>query len=80
MAQLPIRTAGWEDEDRLGALLSVSFTDDPYVRWLLPNALDLSQGCKVSSLAFEVFHTIEGGELVRPLGVQRDRSRLLSPQ
>ena len=40
MDDLQIRSGGWEDEERLGALLSVSFTDDPFVRWLMPNALD----------------------------------------
>lgn len=46
MAEFSVRVGGWEDEEHLGALLSVSFTDDPYVRWLMPNALDLLNNSK----------------------------------
>lgn len=36
-----IRTVGWDAEARIGALLAISFTDDPFVRWLMPDARDL---------------------------------------
>lgn len=37
---MTIRPGDWADEERVGALLSVSFTDDPFVRWLMPRPLD----------------------------------------
>ncbi|MCG6903648.1 MAG: GNAT family N-acetyltransferase [Rhodobacter sp.] len=40
LEEMPIRSGGWDDEERLGALLSVSFAADPFVRWLMPNSLD----------------------------------------
>ena len=40
MKRMAIRKGGWDDEEGVGALLSVSFTDDPFVRWLLPNPQD----------------------------------------
>ena len=32
MQEMPIRKGNWNDEESIGALLSVSFTDDPFVR------------------------------------------------
>ena len=46
MEELPIRSGGWEFEERLGALLTVSFTTDPFVRWLMPNSLDFLRDSK----------------------------------
>jgi hypothetical protein len=40
MEEMPIRRGDWADEECVGALLSVSFTDDPFVRWLLPRPRD----------------------------------------
>lgn len=39
MERLPIRRGTWDDEERLGALLAVSFAADPFVRWLNPDPL-----------------------------------------
>jgi hypothetical protein len=46
MKKMPIRKGNWSDEENIGALLSVSFTDDPFVRWLMPNSLDFLRDCK----------------------------------
>ncbi len=35
-----IRTATWEDEPKIGALMALAFASDPFVRWLLPDPLD----------------------------------------
>ena len=40
LEEMAIRRGGWEDEEILGALLSVSFSADPFVRWLMPNSVD----------------------------------------
>ena len=40
LEEMTIRQGGWEDEQLLGALLSVSFSTDPFVRWLMPNPVD----------------------------------------
>ena len=40
LEEMTIRQGGWEDEELLGALLSVSFSADPFVRWLMPNSMD----------------------------------------
>ncbi len=40
LEETTIRQGGWEDEELLGALLSVSFSADPFVRWLMPNSVD----------------------------------------
>jgi ribosomal protein S18 acetylase RimI-like enzyme len=83
VAELPIRTGEWEDEERLGALLSVSFTDDPFVRWLMPNALDFLRDSKrhprrAYSAAFEsgtvfVIGDFAGAALWLPPGAKADR-------
>ena len=79
-----IRTGGWEDEERVGALLSVSFTDDPFVRWLLPNALDFLRDSReharrTYSAAFDsgtvfVIGDFAGVALWLPPGAKADRS------
>lgn len=40
MNDLQIRTATWDDEPRIAALMALAFANDPYVRWLLPDPLD----------------------------------------
>jgi ribosomal protein S18 acetylase RimI-like enzyme len=40
LKDMPIRRGDWDDEECLGTLLSVSFTDDPFVRWLIPRSRD----------------------------------------
>jgi GNAT superfamily N-acetyltransferase len=47
LQDMPIRNGGWEDEASIGALLSVSFTDDPFVRWLMPRALDFLRDSQI---------------------------------
>ncbi|MEK6216215.1 MAG: GNAT family N-acetyltransferase [Boseongicola sp.] len=37
MEELTIRSASFDDEELVGALLTVSFADDPFVRWILPD-------------------------------------------
>lgn len=46
MKGMSIRKGDWNDEESIGALLSVSFTDDPFVRWLMPKSLDFLHDCK----------------------------------
>ncbi len=46
MEEMPIRRGDWADEECVGALLSVSFTDDPFVRWLLPRSQDFLRDSK----------------------------------
>jgi GNAT superfamily N-acetyltransferase len=43
---MPIRRGDWGDEECVGALLSVSFTDDPFVRWLIPKLRDFLRDSK----------------------------------
>ena len=84
MQGLQVRIGGWEDEQRLGALLSVSFTDDPFARWLMPNALDFLRDSKrhlrrAYSAAFQegtvfVIGDFAGAALWLPPGAKADRS------
>ena len=84
MQDVQIRTGGWDDEERLGALLSVSFTDDPFVRWLMPNALDFLRDSKrhprrAYSAAFDagtlfVTGDFAGAALWLPPGAKADRT------
>ncbi len=84
MDDFQIRTGGWEDEERLGALLSVSFTDDPLARWLMPNALDFLRDSKrhprrAYSAAFDaetvfVIGDFAGAALWLPPDTETDRS------
>lgn len=34
-----IRTATWDDEPRIGALMALAFASDPFVRWVNPDPL-----------------------------------------
>lgn len=84
MDDLQIRSGGWEDEERLGALLSVSFTDDPFVRWLMPNAWDFLRDSerhprRAYAAAFDartvfVIGDFAGAALWLPPGTKADRS------
>ena len=47
MGEYRIRTASWDDEAGIGALLSVSFAADPFVRWILPNATDFIRDSQI---------------------------------
>lgn len=40
MDELPIRAVSFDDEELVGALLTLSFADDPFVRWILPDPRD----------------------------------------
>jgi ribosomal protein S18 acetylase RimI-like enzyme len=42
-----IRTATWNDEPKIGALLALAFATDPFVRWLMPDALDYIQDSQI---------------------------------
>lgn len=35
-----IRTATWDDEHTIGALMALAFANDPFVRWILPSPQD----------------------------------------
>ena len=37
MADIQIRTATWDDEQKIGALMALAFANDPFVRWILPD-------------------------------------------
>ena len=34
---MPIRAVSFDDEELVGALLTLSFANDPFVRWILPD-------------------------------------------
>ena len=84
LSEFLIRNGGWEDEERIGALLAVSFTDDPFVRWIMPNARDFISDSKrhprrAYSAAFEagtvfVAGDFAGAALWIPPGAKPDRS------
>ena len=68
----------------MGALLSVSFTDDPFVRWLMPKSLDFLRESKkhpgrAYSAAFDagtlyVIGDFAGAAVWVPPGTKTDRS------
>mgnify|MGYP001609394289 CR=1 FL=1 len=84
MKDMPIRRGGWDDEECMGALLSVSFTDDPFVRWLMPKSLDFLRDSKkhprrAYPAAFDsgtvfVIGDFAGAAVWLPPGVKADRS------
>lgn len=84
MKDLRIRTGSWDDEEAIGALLSVSFTDDPFVRWILPNSQDFLRDSKkhpgrAYSAAFDaatifVIGDFAGAAVWIPPGAKADRS------
>ena len=47
MDEIPIRPASFGDEKLVGALLSVSFADDPFVRWILPDPREFIADCHI---------------------------------
>mgnify|MGYP001816005710 FL=1 len=84
MAEYSIRTAGWEAEAPLGALLAISFSTDPFVRWILPDARDLIHDSqrhprRAYAPAFEtgsvfVIGDYAGAAVWLPPGAKADRS------
>jgi len=84
LKEMAIRRGGREDEERLGALLSVAFTDDPFVRWVMPNSLDFLRDSKkhprrAYSEAFDagtvfVIGDFAGAAVWLPPGAKADRS------
>ena len=87
MQDMPIRKGDWNDEESIGALLSVSFTDDPFVRWLLPNSLDFLRDSKKDPrrayrAAFEagtlfIIGDFAGAAVWLPPGAKSDRTEEL---
>ncbi len=77
-----IRHARFTDIDALGALLSVAFTIDPFVRWILPQASDYEKANyayarinAASSIPYNACHIIgdcQGMALWRPPGICPD--------
>jgi GNAT superfamily N-acetyltransferase len=89
MDEIPIRAATFEEEELVGALLTVSFADDPFVRWILPDPRKFIADCHIHprraySGAFETgtVHII-GGHLGAavwlPPGVESDRTAETAP-
>ena len=88
MKEMSIRKGNWSDEENIGALLSVSFTDDPFVRWLMPNSLDFLRDCKKhASRAYQaafdagtvfVIGDFAGAAVWLPPGAKSDRSEKLA--
>ncbi len=88
MEEQPIRRGSWEDEERIGALLSVSFTSDPFVRWIMPNSLHFLRDSmrhprRAYAPAFEagtifIFDDFWGAALWVPPGVKADRTEEIS--
>jgi ribosomal protein S18 acetylase RimI-like enzyme len=88
MEEMPIRRGDWADEECVGALLSVSFTDDPFVRWLLPRPRDFLRDSKrhprrAYSAAFDAGTVFVVGDCVAaavwlPPGAKADRSEELA--
>ena len=84
MTEMPIRRGDWKDEACMGALLSVSFTDDPFVRWLLPKSLDFLRDSqqhpgRAYSAAFDAGTLFVSGDFAGaavwvPPGPKTDRS------
>ena len=84
MENLPIRTGTWDDEEQLGALLAISFTDDPFVRWIMPNPLHLLNDSKIHprrayGAAFDagsifIIGDFAGAAVWLPPGAKSDRS------
>ena len=84
LEEMTIRQGGWEDEQLLGALLSVSFSTDPFVRWLMPNPVDFQHDSqkhprRAYSQAFEartifVIGDFAGAAAWLPPGAKIDRS------
>jgi ribosomal protein S18 acetylase RimI-like enzyme len=85
---MPIRRGDWKDEECVGALLSVSFTDDPFVRWLMPRSRDFLRDSKkhprrAYSAAFDAGTVFVVGDFVAaavwiPPGAKADRSEKLA--
>lgn len=84
MNDMSIRRGDWDDEECICALLSVSFTADPFVRWLLPKAQDFLRDSqkhprRAYSAAFEagtifVIGDFAGAAVWLPPGTKTDRS------
>jgi GNAT superfamily N-acetyltransferase len=47
MDELKIRSTSFEDEELVGALLTVSFADDPFVRWILQDPRKFIANCHI---------------------------------
>ncbi|MBS9718861.1 GNAT family N-acetyltransferase [Pseudohalocynthiibacter aestuariivivens] len=85
---MPIRRGDWDDEECMGALLSVSFVDDPFVRWLLPKSRDFLLDSKkhprrAYSAAFDagtvyVIGDFAGAAVWLPPGAKKDRSEAIA--
>lgn len=81
---ISIRRGDWSDEEGIGALLSVSFANDPFVRWLMPNALDFLHDSRIHArraypAAFDARTVFIAGDFMGaavwlPPGAKVDRS------
>ena len=88
MEDMPIRIGGWDDEELISALLSVSFADDPFVRWLLPKSQDFLRDSKkhprrAYPSAFDtgtifVIGDFAGAAVWLPPGTKTDRTEKLA--
>ncbi len=90
MDELPIRAASFDDEEIIGALLTLSFADDPFVRWILPDPRKFIADSRIHagraySSAFDsgtvhIIGEILGAAVWVPPGAKSDRSTETAPQ
>ena len=89
MGEYQIRKASWDDEAGIGALLTVSFADDPFARWILPNAMDFIRDSQIHARRTysEAFHrqsiyvlgNYAGAVLWLPPGTEPERDEETRP-
>ncbi len=89
MDEIPIRPASFEDEELIGTLLSLSFANDPFVRWILPDPRGFVADCYsyarrayASAFDAQTVHIIGeklGAAVWLPPGVTADRSEKTAP-